>query len=575
VSQMWYDVLKKNPGKKCMLFEERSVTFAQVETQSSQMSNWLLGKGVKKGDCVALLMENRPEFVIAWLGMTKIGVRVALINTAIKNAGLLHCVKISECKMLFFGAELAESVHAIEGELRGAGIQLFSAGAELTHFCTNAEGELAAASHAAPSPTHREGIAMGDTFGYIYTSGTTGLPKAAVILHQKMYTFGAGMGRAFQVRESDVIYTCLPLFHSAGGGLGIGIMLWSGCTVVIKKKFSASEWWKDAVKYNVTVAQYIGELCRYLILQKPTPEEKQHKVRICIGNGLRSEIWGEFQERFNVPEIGEFYGSTEGNAALFNHCRTKDARGACGRMGALLKRLTGVELVKFDVVEEEPVRGADRFCQRCGPDEAGELLFPIRDNDPATRFAGYSDKKATEKKVITDVFVKGDKYFRTGDLLKHDAKGYYHFVDRIGDTFRWKGENCSTTEVEEVLANFPGVEEINVYGVQIPNNMDGRAPTAAITPIDGDMSKIDFAKLAEHAKKNLPSYAVPLFLRMQPQMAVTATLKLQKVELRSTGIEHDKIGQHDKLFWMHPQKKSYVEFTPADLKEISQHKAKL
>ena len=575
MSQMWYDVLKKNPGKKCMLFEERSMTFAQVETHSNQMSNWLLGKGVKKGDCVALLMENRPEFVVAWLGMTKIGVRVALINTAIKNAGLLHCVKISECKMLFFGSELAESVQAIEGELRGAGIQLFSAGAELTHFCTNAEGELAAASHAAPSPTHREGISMGDTFGYIYTSGTTGLPKAAVILHQKMYTFGAGMGRAFQVRESDVIYTCLPLFHSAGGGLGIGIMLWSGCTVVIKKKFSASEWWKDAVKYKVTVAQYIGELCRYLILQKPTPEEKQHKVRICIGNGLRSEIWGEFQERFNVPEIGEFYGSTEGNAALFNHCRTKDARGACGRMGALLKRVTGIELVKFDVVEEEPVRGADRFCQRCVSDEAGELLFPIRDNDPSTRFAGYSDKKATEKKVITDVFVKGDKYFRTGDLLKQDAKGYYHFVDRIGDTFRWKGENCSTTEVQEVLANFPGIEEINVYGVQIPNNMDGRAPTAAITPIDGDMSKIDFAQLAEHAKKNLPSYAVPLFLRMQPQMAVTATLKLQKVELRTSGIEHDKIGQHDKLFWMHPQKKTYVEFTPADLKEISQQKAKL
>jgi fatty-acyl-CoA synthase len=572
---MWYDVLKKNPSKKCMLFEDRSVTFAQVESQSNQMSNWLLSKGVKKGDCVALLMENRPEFVIAWLGMTKIGVRVALINTAIKNAGLLHCVKISECKMLFFGTELAESVQAIEGELGAAGIQLYSAGPELTHFCTNAEGELAASSHAAPSPKHREGISMADTFGYIYTSGTTGLPKAAVILHQKMYTFGAGMGRAFQVRESDVIYTCLPLFHSAGGGLGIGIMLWSGCTVVIKKKFSASEWWKDAVKYKVTVAQYIGELCRYLILQKPTPEEKQHQVRICIGNGLRSEIWAEFQERFNVPEIGEFYGSTEGNAALFNHCRTKDARGACGRMGALLKRITGIELVKFDVVEEEPVRGADRFCQRCSPDEAGELLFPIRDNDPSTRFAGYSDKKATEKKVITDVFVKGDKYFRTGDLLKQDAKGYYHFVDRIGDTFRWKGENCSTTEVQEVLANFPGIEEINVYGVQIPNNMDGRAPTAAITPIDGDIAKIDLGKLAEHAKKNLPSYAVPLFLRMQPQMAVTATLKLQKVELRTSGIEHDKIGQHDKLFWMHPQKKTYVEFTPADLKEISQHKAKL
>mmetsp|Transcript_5030 Transcript_5030/g.16091 ORF Transcript_5030/g.16091 Transcript_5030/m.16091 type:complete len:634 (-) Transcript_5030:102-2003(-) len=573
VSKLWYDVLRKNPNKVSMIFEDRAVTFAQVEKISNQVSNWLLSKGIKKGDCVALLMENRPEFVIAWLGMTKIGVRVAMINTAIKSKGLLHCVTISECKMLLFGTELAENVATVVDELQAEQIMLYGWGTEPCDLAPQAEQEIASSSTVAVSPKHREGVGMGEVFGYIYTSGTTGLPKAAVILHQKMFAFGSLIGNAFRVTENDVIYTCLPLFHSAGGGLGIGVMINKGCTVVIKRKFSAKEWWKDIAKHNVTVAQYIGELCRYLLLQPEVPEERQHHLRIAVGNGLRPEIWGEFQERFNVPEIGEFYGSTEGNSALVNHCTTKDARGACGRMGSMLMKLTGVRLVKFDVLEEEPIRGKDGLCIDCDQNEAGELLFLIKPDDPSTRFAGYSDKKASEKKIIRDVFVKGDQYFRTGDLLRRDSKGYFHFVDRIGDTFRWKGENCSTTEVTEVMSTFPGIEECNVYGVQIPNNMDGRAPTAGITPKDGDISNIDLAGLARHAQANLPPYAVPLFLRILPQMAVTATMKHQKVKLRTEGVDHASVS--DPLFWLEPGSKTYVPFTPEDLAKVVSKQAKL
>jgi len=573
ITNIWYNVLRKNPNKPAMLFEDRQVTFAQVEAQSNQVANWLLSKGVKSGDTVALLMENRPEFVITWLGITKIGVRVAMINTAIKNQGLLHCVKISECKMLLFGAELSASVDPIKSEFEGLGIMLEAVGGDAQGVAHVADEDIAAASDVAVSPKLRQGVGMSSTFGYIYTSGTTGLPKAAIILHQKMFTFGAMISKCFLVNENDVVYTCLPLFHSAGGGLGIGVMFNTGCTVLIKKKFSAREWWADCIKYKVTVAQYIGELCRYLILQNPSPEEKKHRVRIALGNGLRPEIWQEFQERFNIPEVGEFYGATEGNSALVNHCVHPEARGACGRMGTLLKKITGARLVKFDVIEEEPVR-VNGFCVDCDVNEPGELLFLIKPDDPSTQFAGYSDKKATEKKIIRDAFVKGDQYFRTGDLLRQDAKHFFYFVDRIGDTFRWKGENCSTTEVTEVISTFPGVEECNVYGVQIPNQMDGRAPTAAITPQDGNLDFIDLAGLAEHVKKNLPSYAVPVFLRIQPQMAVTATMKHQKVALRKEGVDHTQVGS-DALYWLHPSSKTYVPFTPEDYEDIQAQKAKL
>jgi len=572
VTSMWYETLKKNPKKTCFYYEDDQVSFEQVEKRSNQVAQWLLSKGLKKGDTVALLMENRPEFVISWLGITKIGVKVALINTSIKQQSLLHCVKISECKMLLFGSELADSVRDIKDEIENLGIFLCSEGQRLD-FALDSTEEIAIAPSSKIPIGQRKGIGMGDVFGYIYTSGTTGLPKAAIILHQKMFAFGALMARGFLISENDIVYTCLPLFHSAGGGLGIGLMLYTGCSVVIKRKFSAREFWNDCVRYKCTVVQYIGELCRYLLNPEPVAAEKQHRVRIAIGNGLRPEIWGEFQDRFNIPEIGEFYGSTEGNAALINHCTSPETRGAVGRYGTLMMKITGVRLVKFDVVEEEPIRGPDGFCIDCADGEPGELLMVIKDDDPTTRFAGYNNKKATQKKIIENVFLKGDKYFRTGDLLSRDSKGLFRFVDRIGDTFRWKGENCSTTEVTQVLATFPGVEEINVYGVQIPNNMDGRAPTAGITPVDGDISNIDLKGLADYARANLPSYAVPLFIRVLPQMAVTATMKHQKVKLRKEGIDISVVD--DPIYWLSPETKTYEPFTEEAFKKVTSIKAKL
>ncbi|KAH9252027.1 hypothetical protein BASA81_010009 [Batrachochytrium salamandrivorans] len=422
----------------------RSLTFNDVERESNKVAHFLLGQGLVAGDTCALLMENRPEFVISWLGMTKIGVKVALINTSIKEKGLVHCIKISSCKVLLFGAELAGAVESVLDTLHSEipGVKLFSKEGSVS-FCPSADSLIASSPTSRPPAELTANIKMSDVYGYIYTSGTTGLPKAAVILHQKVVAFGALMGRSFAVRPDDIIYTVLPLFHSAGGGLGIGMMMYCGCTVVLRKKFSAKTFFKDCTENNVTVVQYIGELCRYLVGSPNGPHDRTHKVRLAIGNGLRPEIWDEFQTRFNVPEIGEFYGATEGNAALVNHCRSKEAQGACGRQGFIMRKFSGIRLARYDVLNDCVVRNkVTGLCEDAALGEPGQLLFPIIDSDPSTRFAGYEDPKATEKKILKDAFVKGDKYFLTGDLLNIDGQGFIRFVDRIGDTFRWKGRTA-------------------------------------------------------------------------------------------------------------------------------------
>jgi len=573
ISDLWRKSVEKWGQNESIVYEDRVYTYNQVDTASNKVANWATSRGISRGDTVALFMENRPEFIITWLGFAKIGVQVAMINTSIRKRGLLHCVKISKCKMLFFGVELSESVLGLDmSELND--VQFACQGGD-PHIpaAVVVDGDIAAASTDSPSAAITKDIGMNDVFGYIYTSGTTGLPKAAIIKHSKMVTFGAFVVHGCDLKVGDRNYCVLPLFHSAGGGLGVGMMIYGGVTIIIKRKFSASSFWADCIKYKATVTQYIGELARYLLASPASALDKKHQVRIALGNGLRPEVWDEFQERFNIAEIGEFYGATEGNGALLNHCVEPGDRGAVGRQGWLLKKMMGHRIVKFNVVEEEPVRGSDGFCIECGIDEPGEMLFPIKQEDPTTHFVGYKDnKEGTAKKIAVDVFVKGDKYFRTGDLLKKDSRGFIHFVDRIGDTFRWKGENCSTTEVTEVMSIFKNVEECNVYGVQIPNNADGRAPMCAITP-SGELEDLDMVGLAKHARDELPSYAVPIFIRIVPKVNVTATFKHQKVALRKDGCDVTQIK--DPMFWMNPKTKCYEPFTVKEYNKIVTKQSRL
>lgn len=528
-------------------FEGHIITYSEVDAAANRVANWALSEGFVAGDCVALFMENRPEYVMVWYGLSKIGVTCALINHNLEGDALSHCINIVDAKAVITGADQDAGIASVDGKLTDEPA-VWSWGGQ-------AGKDLAASldqqSDERPSREHRAEIRGKDLCLYVYTSGTTGLPKAARLTQSRL----RGMMQSFivpcEITERDRIYVTLPLYHSTGGVCGIGQGLYSGACIILRRKFSASRFWDDCVEEGATSIVYIGELCRYLLNQPPSKNERAHKIRTGFGNGLRPEIWQEFLDRFNIPKLSEFYGSTEGNVSFVSF----DGKvGAVGRIpGWLEKKLAHIAFVKFDVVSEQPIRNEAGFCQRTDTDEVGEALGKIGD-DARSRFEGYNDKAATEKKILRDVFETGDMWFRTGDLMRKDKDGYIFFVDRIGDTFRWKGENVSTNEVGEALSQTDGIATANVYGVPVPGT-DGKAGMGAVT-LDGP---IDFDTLHAELAARLPSYAVPLFIRIQQEAETTGTFKYRKVELVEEGFDPRKMS--DPVWMYHPDQKKYVELT--------------
>ena len=396
-----------------------------------------------------------------------------------------------------------------------------------------------------------------DTAVYIFTSGTTGLPKAARITHTRVQLYMRGFAGATDARANDRIYVPLPLYHATGGLCALGAALLNGGSVVLKRRFTASHFWDDVVAENCTMFVYIGELCRYLVNQPEHANERAHKVRLAFGNGLRPEVWEEFQHRFNIPEVLEFYGATEGNVSMFNF----DGKvGAVGRAPKWLRSRFNFRIIRFDVEHEEPVRGANGLCVEAAPDEVGECVGQIG-GEARQAYSGYADRAASEKKVLHDVFERGDAYFATGDLMRRDHDGYFYFVDRIGDTFRWKGENVSTSEVAGVLASFPDVKEATVYGVAV-DGQEGRAGMASLVV----EPEFDLKAFTVHLDAQLPSYARPLFLRLQPQMEVTGTFKYRKMDLVADGYDPGKIK--GPLYFRDP-KKGYIKVTKGLFEKLS------
>jgi fatty-acyl-CoA synthase len=366
-----------------------------------------------------------------------------------------------------------------------------------------------------------------------------------------------GFVGALNARASDRIYCALPLYHSTGGICAVGMALVKGGALIIRRKFSVHDFWNDIHKYEATIFQYIGELCRYLLNAPVAPHEKDHRLRAITGNGLRPEIWPAFQQRFAIPKIVEFYGATEGNVSMLNYDGTV---GAIGRVPFYMRGIMETRVVRFDIEHEMPVRGADGCCIECPPGEAGEAVGKIT-AEAGHNFEGYTKSADTEKKILRNVFTQGDAWFRTGDLLRTDRHGYFYFVDRIGDTFRWKGENVATSEVSEALGVIPGIKEANVYGVAVPG-MEGRAGMAALVVEPG----FDVAGLAARLAGNLASFARPVFLRLQPELEITGTFKLRKIELVKEGFDPHVLG--DPLYWLDPVRGIYEALTPALYDEI-------
>ena len=543
-------VVDRHADKVAFRFEGTLTKYSEFEAQANRIAHWALGQGIKRGDCVALFMENRPDYVAIWFGLSKIGAVTALINSNLTEKGLAHCISVAGATYLITGEEqdqqVAESLGFFADDLA-----IWTLGGQTTPRISDLRAQLETASPARPDRAIRNGMTGEDMCLYVYTSGTTGLPKAARLPHSRT----RGMMRTFiaqcRITAHDRVYITLPLYHGTGGLCGVGIALQTGACIILRRKFSASQFWTEATEQGATAIVYIGELCRYLLNAPSDPKERAHRIRTGFGNGLRPEIWQKFLDRFNVPHLAEFYGSTEGNVSFIS---VDDKVGAVGRIPSWLnKRFAHVAFVKFDVASEQPVRGQDNFCIRCDDDEVGEVIGRIS-TDPGQRFEGYSDKSATAKKIMRDVFETGDMWFRTGDLMRKDALGYVYFVDRIGDTFRWKGENVSTNEVGEALSRIDGIATANVYGVPVMGT-DGKAGMAAITT----NGEIDFDNLYSSLSAMLPSYALPIFIRVQKEAETTGTFKYRKVELVAEGFDPEKID--DPVWMYHPEDKAYVPLT--------------
>lgn len=511
--------------------DNRQITYAEFEAYANRIAHWAVEAGVQPGGTVALYMGNRWEYVAAWFGLTKAGIIAALLNNQVQGQALAHGVTIAGADHLIVEGALAGQYLTARDALDGKTRVWVTDGAQgEISGASDFDAALAASSDARPDRSRRAHLRAKDPCLKMYTSGTTGLPKAAIVAHTRALYYLQAFGVAAKAKPSDRMMMVLPLYHATGGLCGVGAALSFGGAVIVRRKFSATRFWADAVETKATMFMYVGELCRFLVAAEPVREEKKHKIRVAIGNGLRPDVWPRFVERSGIPRILEFYGATEGNVGLIN---LDSKPGAIGRVPPLLKKRFNIQLVRFDVEKEEPIRGADGRCIPCKPDEIGEAIGEIRADDARYRFDGYQDEEATKKKVLTGVFAEGDRYFRTGDLMKADKLGYYYFIDRIGDTFRWKAENVSTNEVAEVLGVHPNVVQANVYGVEV-EGYPGRAGMAALIVADG----FDLDALHAHVHRELAAYARPLFIRLHketPDMHTTGTFKLKKADLVKEG----------------------------------------
>lgn len=517
------DVLLENarvdPRGLAVEMDDVRLDWNALDRMTSQIAHVLAADGVKKGDTVALLGANSPFYLAAMLGVSRAGGTAALINNNLDGPPLDHAIRVSKARVLLVESEYAERIEARPAVLEQM---------DVIHRYGRGDGLEIAMDRAPRHAFEPVPVEIDDDFVYIYTSGTTGLPKPCRVSHERTLSAGAGF-HALMMRfePGDKLYLVLPLYHASALLIGVGSCMVTRTPVALRRHFSASAFWDDVRRYDATAILYIGELCRYLVNTHPQGD-KSHRVRVAVGNGLRPDVWVPFQELFGIPEIREFYAATEAPGFLFN---TTGHVGAIGVMPPEV--LNWMRLVKFDVDAEEHVRDARGFCVPAARGEVGELVvrLPKRLKLAITEFRGYTDEEATKKKILENVFEKGDRYFRSGDLLRVDEDGYAYFVDRIGDTFRCKGENVSTAEVADVLSAAPGVEEVTVIGVRVPPH-DGQFGLAAVVP-KGEFDPVSFFETA----KTLPSYAQPRFVRVLGELQKTGTFKVQKSELRRDGID--------------------------------------
>ena len=519
-------------------FEDITYTYKEFNEWVNRYAHYFISIGLEQGDVVELMMTNRPEYLIIVAAIGKIGAITSLINIDLRESSLVHCLKLTPGKIIIVGENCVNTFEKVKSELDLSHVQnlCFLADQSLISIPNgyiNLSQEVKNFSVENPATTIN--VKTSDPITYIFTSGTTGFPKATIFIHATLvscyYVFG---GVILELTPDDTMYVSLPLFHSNSLGPGCASTFGGGAALALSRKFSVSRFWDEIRKYNATAFNYIGEVCRYLMIQPIKPDDSDNPIRAVIGAGLRPEIWKDFKKRFDIAKIAEYYSAPEAVGTFANFLNFDCTVGCC---------IGSYAIVDFDHEEERPVRNEEGFMGRVNIGESGLFLFDI---SGTAVFRGYIYTKATESKVFRSVFKGGDKWFNTGDLMKDIGNNHAQFVDRLGDTFRWKGHNISTTEVEKIINTYDQVLFSTVYGVQIPGT-DGRAGMAAIVP-STTIEEFNIKKLTDILQKNLPPYGVPLFLRFKSKLSTTATFKLKKVKLKKEGFDFEKIDDQMHVF---------------------------
>ena len=566
LAHTFQDTTNRFAERPFLYFEDEMWTYADTNKAANILATYLTSTGVKHGDRIVLFMENRPSFVISLLALNKIGAIAVLINTSLTGDPLIHCINSSDSVKCIVGAEQADALEDVLDQINITKQEdfLWSKDTDqysLPDWAIDLQAQLDNSNDKNLDETNS--VKAKDVACYIFTSGTTGVPKAAICPNQKLIAASINIKMAgYRINEKDCMHNSLPLYHSTGLMLGLCAVVQAGASTFIKRKFSATSFWDEVQKYNTTALVYIGELCRYLANSEPRQAEQNNPLKVMVGNGLRPDVWDTFKDRFQVNRIVEIYGASEGNALFMNLLNKNKTIGMTN---------ADVALIEYDVAEDEVLKTDDGFCKRILNHDPGLLIVRI---GPNAVFNGYTDAQATEQKILRNVFDEGDAWFNTGDLIKTVDVGYslgkthYQFVDRIGDTFRWKSENVSTNEVGEILNGYKDVNMSNVYGVQIPG-CEGRAGMAAFSLEDAET--FDWQAFSDYVENSLPKYARPLFIRIIQEMDTTGTFKLKKNDLRNEAFDIGKVS--DPIYCLKPNSSNYVALDNEWLQTINSEQA--
>ena len=544
------------PHHPAVLFENRSYSHASFNAWINRYANFLWDRGFRKGDAVAILLENRPEVLVTVGALAKIGAIASLINTNQRKDALIHSIKVTNPKAIIIGEELLDAYREVSGDLGLPG--------DVPEYFLKDAGkvsvpdgfkDLEALSEgaSADNPTCTADVRLQDPCFYIFTSGTTGLPKASIMTHFRWVKASAGFGYcALDLKPGEAIYCSLPLYHNNALTVAWSSASAGGAAMALRRKFSVSKFWDDTRKFNAVAICYIGELCRYLLNQAPDGRDSDNPVKKVVGNGMRPDVWKSFKDRFGIEEVYEFYGASEGNIAFINLLNIDCTVGLCPLPYAI---------VKYDVESDAPVRDSNGRFIKVDRGETGLLIGEVTAKTP---FDSYTNKEASEKKIFRDVFSDGDMWFNSGDLLKDMGYRHAQFVDRLGDTFRWKGENVSTTEVDEVCNGLEQVDEATTYGVAIPGT-DGKAGMTSLV-LSCDLKEFDLDGFASHVLEKLPGYAVPRFIRLKSQLEITGTFKHRKGDLKKEGYDVSQVKEP--IYALDSKAGKYVKLTKALIKSI-------